>query len=809
MTNFFEKIGSFLSSKHPSCPNCNARIGILDRPEKCAICDKSICSTCIKYERFCDKCADKVPKFYQKQYGWLNGLSVIFWLCIGLSLIGIAWWKFPGWQLTNISDNLIALIVPIGFIVLGLIITIFAPHVPKLGTWLFYLKMKNDKYRNEIADTIEGRTPKHRFSLSRFIFNIKEKIINWQIKTKFKSTFIFGFLLNGMIFLLLIAYFTTGKLSEDTFLSNIAGIIFIFSIFWNYLTLFLAAAFYSDKSKQNRSTRLFIELISWSYAFILPFSFLEFVVGCLIQFQYIKVLSVTVGISLIHGSQGMFRLSTILIFILQIFLLLKKPNLDRKSNNKGESEHHKNFFQWLIFAFFALLVFIGFLLSILVLITDVLYIFNVTGYLINFIYLFFIFGAIKLADYKIEKHGKIHLSKDVIAKLGAVILIINIIPTIGTTLGTNFSLDRQFATVFGDNWNQEIESSGIPIKHLPYSSWDAFFGYPQIPSNGHYGILYGTDNPRFVIDPITGNPISNGSEKYPSVVHEFKFDLYLPAGEPNGFFPVNLKPGDGNPKKYPLVLMIHGLGADRGPMNANITSQVLANYGYAVCDVSFGDFGWYNASEVNPKLEKGYDLPDTIFQVAQFLQFIESNSDYYHVNVSNTAIVGRSWGGFMSLVIAYSYEHPFFAGNFSSNLHINSLIVFYPTSKILTAGERIFELGDILSFVDEKTPIIRGSDDPDSIYYNPQWKYFDPFYLSGTESGLLTIPNTLIFQGTHDFGIPPAWSRDLETHLRENNRKVIAGYYPLGAHGFDAVTWSHFGQSTLYYMSRFILLSSK
>jgi acetyl esterase/lipase len=209
-------------------------------------------------------------------------------------------------------------------------------------------------------------------------------------------------------------------------------------------------------------------------------------------------------------------------------------------------------------------------------------------------------------------------------------------------------------------------------------------------------------------------------------------------------------------------------------MNANITSQILANYGYAVCDISYGDLGWFDASEEDSKLERGYDLPDTIFHVAKFLDYIESNSDYYHVDVSNTAVVGRSWGGLMTLILGYAYQHPFYSGNFSSNLHINSLVSYYPTSKILTGGTDVLDLG--LSLFNQTAPFIRGSDNPDSNYYNSQWKYFDPYYLSSEASGLSELPKTLLLQGTHDFGIPPAWTRDFASHLKRNNRVVITGY---------------------------------
>ncbi len=815
MRSYINKIRAFLEIKHPKCTSCNRRIGILDRPERCCLCDKAICSSCIVNERFCETCAEKVPKYYRERYISLNWFSVLFWLAIGFSLMGMAWWLYPGWILEGILPNVIGLIFPLTVLFVGLIITLLAPLVPKLGTWRFYHDMQNDEFRDRLIEEMEGRPPEEKFNFSRHLFNFKEKIIDWHKRTKFKSVYVMGLLLNILVFGGLIAYFNAEEIVSDSYASNFVGYVFLFSVFINYLTIFLASAFYSKKAKSNLWNRLAIEFLSWSYACIFPLGFIGLVFGIVIQFQYLPAIATDVGLALIEGSQALFRTSILLISLLQLFLLFKKPDFDWRKNNEGKSNFSVKFLQnmyskirWLIAGFFVLMVIIAYLLSVLVIIMDPFYIFNITGYVMNFVYLIFIFGALKLVRYKHWVKGKIRISNDVIAKFGAAILILNIIPTVATIQGTNSDLNNQFSQIFGEDWENKIEQSGIPTRQLPYASWDAYFGYTRVPSNAYYGIIYTTDHPRYVIDPNSGALITNGSIKNTNITHEFKFDLYLPAGRENQYFPVNLTLGDGNSKKYPLILMIHGLGTDRGTMNANVTSQILANLGYAVCDISYGDIGAYNASETNSTLEKGYDVPDVIFQIVRFLQFIENNSDYYHVDVSKTAVVGRSWGGFLSLILAYGYRHPFFAGNFSSTINITSVVAFYSASKVMGIGDRIFEIGDLIELVSKKTPIFRGSSDNQSADYNPQWTYFDPLTLSTKQFGVSNLPNTLLFHGTHDMIVPPAWSRDFEAHLKAQNRVVIAGYYPFGCHGFDGLPWSHYGQSSLYYMTRFIQLSN-
>ena len=385
----------------------------------------------------------------------------------------------------------------------------------------------------------------------------------------------------------------------DTEFSNLAGRIFVFSVIINYLTMFLASAFYSNKSKENFKTRIFIEFLSWSYAFFLPLGIFYNIGGSIIKYQYVGGMPPETGIAFIDGAIGLVQLAVIFVMILQMLLMRKTPNMDWKSNYEGQPEFRVKFLRklyskarWLMAAFFALLVFVVYLLSCLMLILDPTVALSVISYPMLFVYAFLIFAAMKLVKYRPYPRKRFRISNDVIAKFGAVIILLNLIPTVGTVNVTNPSLDSQFSDVFGANWKQISEDNGYPIKKVPFSAWDGLFGYNSMDNNAYFNIPYCSDSPRFVRDSETGNILSNGTEKYTDIVHVFTFDLYLPAGEDNAEYPVNLKPGDGNPKKYPLVLQIHGLEGNKGTGNANMSSQLLANYGFAVCVIEYGDFGY-------------------------------------------------------------------------------------------------------------------------------------------------------------------------------------------------------------------------
>jgi acetyl esterase/lipase len=252
-------------------------------------------------------------------------------------------------------------------------------------------------------------------------------------------------------------------------------------------------------------------------------------------------------------------------------------------------------------------------------------------------------------------------------------------------------------------------------------------------------------------------------------------------------------------------MYLHGIGMDRGAGNANWTSQYFANLGFLVVDMSYGFTGWSNVVYSGGK-EQGYDFVDQVLQLANFTKYLEQNADYFHANVSSMFIAGRSFGGWIAMSLGQLANSEYAKGNYSSNVRIKGIIPYYPATDIPSAGSELFEVGGKLGLTDEGAPYIRGSSDEKDPNSNPDWYYYNSlWYANNTAVG--THPAVFIIQGMHDYLVPKGAGDRLHNVLINKGHKSIYGLYPYGSHGFDALHWSHYGQSITYYMAAFMVLN--
>jgi acetyl esterase/lipase len=389
------------------------------------------------------------------------------------------------------------------------------------------------------------------------------------------------------------------------------------------------------------------------------------------------------------------------------------------------------------------------------------------------------------------------------------IVIVNFLPLAGTLISTNPSLESQFTDVFGPTWKTDIqEDPTYPFMHqVSFSMYDAYFGY-EMPINAKYGQVYMQSHPRYVKDNATKAILSNGSAVFKNITHDLKFDAYLPA-RPEF---TNITFGDGRTKKFPVLIFLHGSGSgvDRGAWNANFTTQYFANLGYAAFDISYGIIDYTNYPDTGGK-PLGYDYVDSILQIANFTKYLETHAEYYHADLSNTYVIGRSLGGWMALSVGYLANTTYAGGNFSSQIQIRGVVPFYPASDFPGFGSKFFNLLsglfnyfnlDIIAALQ-----IRGSSEPSDLDFNPDWLWYNPLWVAeNAEPG--SLPLTFGLQGTQDLNIPAGAMHRLEDTLKKNGHKVIAAYYPFVGHVFDVMHWSPYGQSVLYYMERMMALTS-
>jgi hypothetical protein len=362
------------------------------------------------------------------------------------------------------------------------------------------------------------------------------------------------------------------------------------------------------------------------------------------------------------------------------------------------------------------------------------------------------------------------------AKVFGLLAVINFIPIAHTSLSTNCELDRQFAAVYGKDWQDQIPSDyAARLRPYRYSMFDNLYGY-NFSSNVRFNISYTTDFPHYTFGNTT------------IITHTFYFDAYLPPW---------LSFGDENIEKLPVVIMMHGEVEDKGPWNANMTSQILAHLGFLVCDMNYG----YITFNEHGENFNGYLLSQVVRQLGRFTQFLANNSDYFHADLTRTFFSGRHLGGYYALICGIGYNKTL-TGWFAPEMRVRGIIPFYPKSDIGTENTALFQV-----FKDRANPFLPGSADPLNASFNQEWLDLNPMYLiDNTISPSGSIAPMFFITGTHDYLIPISYSDRFITKMHQNGHTILVGKYLWGSDGFDGAYFSIWGQSILYYMSRFLCL---
>jgi fermentation-respiration switch protein FrsA (DUF1100 family) len=132
-------------------------------------------------------------------------------------------------------------------------------------------------------------------------------------------------------------------------------------------------------------------------------------------------------------------------------------------------------------------------------------------------------------------------------------------------------------------------------------------------------------------------------------------------------------------------------------------------------------------------------------------------------------------------------------------------IPYYGALGVAEAGPDLLTNPALEGMLDVDAPYFRGPELGGDLSL---YTFYDPFRLSDPAvTGNAQVCPTLFFHGTNDFMVPPGWSIRLQNTLLERGHLAIGAYHPLGSHGYDALHWSQYGQSVLYYFERFLALT--
>lgn len=735
-------------------------------------------------------------------------------------ILASAWPSFVGWKtdgpLTNVVMDLVR-VVGI-WLVVFLILYPISAVLPHFGTWMWYWWIQKPEHEKEVAEAMKQQEQGIYRSQNQF-YNLKMNIIH-NIKSKLIDNNLLYFISIALNGLLLISFFIikSSRLLASTPFSAFAGIILGTAILLNMLITWIAAGFYSKKKAENQKNRLIIEVLSWSYVILLPLSTVSYVLSEISKMDLVDELNSSLtGVLITTHIIGFVILQAVAIG-LSYFLTRLEPDYNWKANDLNEAlpiistspilKKIKFIFKSLFIFVLGLLFFVILILSHELLMVDFAMVFCVASYYFVFVYFIIIFAVLKLV--KRKTYFKYTNKYWTLVKVSIFIIIVNLLPTILTITHTNNDLEHQFTDVFGNNWQSQLtDGERARLPQVSHSLFDQYFGY-DVPVNMEYDKIYMYDSPRYVKNRTTGEILSDGSSKYAGIVHAMKFNAHLPAA---GDLRVEFDDPETADVKYPVVIYVHGMGMDRGAGNANMTSQYIANLGYAVFDMSYGFTGWCNirknmdADEWSGK-EEGYDYPDTIQQVAYFTKFLSKPevADYYHADMSNVYFAGRSFGGWMCMNLAWLYNTSHAGKYFSDTMKVKGVMPYYPATDIPGVGSEAWGIGEYLGVLDEGAPYFRGSSDLEDPNFNPEWNHYNVLW-QAENSAPGTLAPVFGIQGTHDYLVPQGATTRIEDYCKANGHLFIGAYYPFGSHGFDALHHSHYGQSILYYMTRFMALT--
>jgi len=798
-------------AKYPRCPHCGKKIGFFNRIEYCAYSGELLCNKCIVSGRFSDSVVQKIPAEFREKFRVLNILLWAIVVTIGFLCIQSGWYRFGGWNLYSLNALFNGVLYIFKMIFIGIIILIISTRLPHLGTWMFYWwasKPKNkEKMKTAVKLMEEGR-----YESSDKLYKIKIKIIEYLKNTNAKIIQLTSIILSIVMIPLFFIMININSLSGTVF-SSLIGVIWILTIIFDFILIAIGSGFYCRKTVENDKNRKIIELFEWLYIILLPILYFSFILGKLYELNaFEEILDELADINfgpMMPLYQTIFIIQRVIILLLGLFLIKKgKPIWEIAQNKKIKTKRTAKEFLTLIYKTIIRLIFVILLIIIVgfcifELIVDPAMAFGIISptYIQFGIFIPIIFTVLKMIPKRPRKYTQFYWT---CMKLSLIVIGIASTPAILTPTWANNSIEQQFITAFGPNWESKIpDSLKTKFRQTPYSAFENFFGF-NIPYDGKalFDVVYMEDSPRYVykIENNTRIIVSNGTSKYTEIKRAFTFDIYLPPNEEFGI----------GSNKYPVIIFCHGIGMSKGIGNANFSiSRYFANQGYVVIDMEYGRTGWVQNSS-NPGMG-GYDFPDTIRQVANATHFLYNNRDYFHVDLNNTYFAGRSFGGWMATVLSYGYNLTFFGTNFTSHMIVRGCIPFYGAHGILDAGELMtmdFLGPKGLDLIDTDAPYVRGSPNPADDNFNPEWIFYNPYkMINPSINGGSKVCPTLMIHGTQDPLVPPGWDIRLKSELEKNGNIGILALYPLGSHATDVMHWSHYGQSVLYYMERFIALT--
>ncbi len=222
----------------------------------------------------------------------------------------------------------------------------------------------------------------------------------------------------------------------------------------------------------------------------------------------------------------------------------------------------------------------------------------------------------------------------------------------------------------------------------------------------------------------------------------------------------------------PIVLMVHGGGWRSGSKTElPALNRYLARENYAVASISY-------------RYAPEFPFPAALEDVFQAIAFLKANATTLHLDATRIVLIGRSAGGQLALLAAYSGREPAIRGVVAFYAPSDLVLGYeHPSRRLILDSRKVLE--EYLGGSPAQKPKIYAAASPIN-------------YVQAS------TPPTLLVHGRLDPMVWPEQSERLAARLRGAGRPYFYLYLPWGTHGCDANLSGPSGQLSLYAVDRFL-----
>jgi acetyl esterase/lipase len=226
------------------------------------------------------------------------------------------------------------------------------------------------------------------------------------------------------------------------------------------------------------------------------------------------------------------------------------------------------------------------------------------------------------------------------------------------------------------------------------------------------------------------------------------------------------------PGLYPAIVMIYG-GAWRSgnPKSNESFSEYMASQGYTVLAIDY-------------RHAPQYKFPTQIEDVKTALQFIRRHANEYEIDLNRIAIMGRSAGGHLAMLAAYT----------SNILPIRAVVNYYSPVNLIE-GYNNPPIPDPIDSRDVLRSFLGGTPQE----FPDLYRQASPYYAVKPN-----LPPTLLIYGGRDHVVQSKYGRSLYEKLNETKNTAVFIEVPWAEHAFDAIFNGVSNQFALYYTERFL-----